>query len=783
MPLPAVPLLCAVLFASPIPPQNPPGQETGLEGVEVPEGALEEEGEFLVLKFDETEEGGLTIRQFIKICQINTGLNFTFDQSQPQLQQQLERKILLYGEKKIRKKDFYSFFQILMKINGFVTVPQGSGDLEVIMITPVNATTTQTIKSGAVFVSYEDVETFKDQPAVWIVTVVPLEFAEAQGLGTSLRTALSGGGPGTGQDAFMPLPTENALLIQGFGPFVASTVRLVRLLDREPKKAVPVREKIQLQEASAEDVADLLQDLLEEQRTPGAPRVPRPRGGADTRGNEGEIPTKIVPYPRDNSLIVSASQENLERIKDLVAWMDTRIEVPETNFRIYQLKNISAKELASDLQDFLQRTQQAEEQAARTAGQGGGGAGQNQQTEQRIVLVEQEETNSLLITATRTKWAELERLLDKLDQRQPQVLIETALIEVSGDFARDIGLEYANVNPPSGNAQKGFGFTSVGISTLLDQDGDGIPDTRVPDSTRTGITAGILDGQDFGIPILLAAAETRNDTNILSIPSILVTNNRGARVESLDEIPVTEQTPVQNVGITESFSGFQEAGIKLEITPSISSKEYLRLDVNLEISAFRGAFTGGTIPPPRATRTLATTVHLPHGATMWIGGIISDNLSVDETGIPFLSDIPVIGWIFGRTQSSNTKTTLFFFVTPRIMDDFEELRDVSEGGKSRAADVIGLERLRRIDPKFRFKKPLDIIMEEDLNGDGQDESGMIDLSSFSAPSFVTSGGFVTPEEVGVDPSDVPRTRVVPATPPEGKPRTLPVQRNLPESKP
>ena len=739
--------------------QDPGQDQDGLSGVQVPDEAFQDAGQYIVLSFDETQEGGLSLRQFIKLAQDVTGMTFTIESTGPAGSPRggspdLDNtKILLYGRKRIKKEDFYSFFQIMMKINGFVCVQQGSGDLSVIVITASpekNPQSGPTVKANTLFVDPEDVEQFKSQPGIYITTVVRLRYANAQTLGTGLRNAVTGGG-GADTSGFMPLAggSENAILIQGFGPFVAWATRLVRSLDIKPEGPEPVMEKIQLQEASAEEVAQLLQDLLEDTGSPEVRAAQRARqqegGGVVIPGYD--IETRVLAFPRDNSLLVVASPDNLDRVKDLIAKLDTKLDVPETNFRVYVLQNISAKDLAEDLKEFLERTQQAEEQAARNAGQGGNTSAPR--TEQRIVLQDQEETNALLITATRTKWAELERLLDRLDQRQPQVLIETALIEVTEDFARDFGVEFASVNPPDGDFQKGFGFTATGISTLVDTDDDNLPDTRVPAADRTGLVAGILDGTEFGVPILVAAAQTTSNTNILSTPSVLVSNNRAAKVESKDEIPTATVTGVQGVGTQQAFNDYQEAGIKLEITPSISSKKYLRLGISLEISTFRGTFVpGSTLPPPKITRSLSTTVYLPDGATMWIGGIIRDDLTEDETGIPWLSDVPVLGWVFGRHEKSTLKTTLYFFCTPRILDNFEELTDISERSKARAAETIGLNRVRQVDPNFDLQSPLDVILEEDVDGDGENETGLLDLSSFAAPAFVAPTGFVAPELVG-----------------------------------
>ncbi len=772
-----LPLLLPLAFlASPNSlPQDP--TVPGLEDVQIPDGALVDDGDYLELRFDETDAGGLTLRQFIKIAQVNTGLNFTVDTTTANVSSQLNaRKILLYGTKRIRKDEFYSFFQIMLKIYGFITVKQGSGDLAVIVITQESPANKGMIKANQIFVEPDQVEVFSSQPATFVATVYPLRFADAQQLGTALRTSIGGGNNSI--DTFTPLPTVNSILIQGYGPFVAASARMLRILDVEPFKKQPSFTRIQLHQASSEDLADLVTELIEDLDSNNA--RPTAGRGQDLKSQQA-LPTRVLANTRDNSLLVITDPEKLDMIKDLIAQLDTEVETPELSFRTYQLENISAKDLQKSLKAFLKEVQQNETRR--------GGNNQNttiSRNEQPIVLEAQEETNTLLITASRSKWLELERMLVTLDRRQKQVLIETALIEVSEDFNKEIGFEYASVNyPNSDGSQTGFGFTSMGISTLTDSDGDGTLDTRILDPNRSGFTAGILDGTEYGIPMLLAAAQSRNDANILSVPSILVTNNRGARVESIDEIPTSTQSATQGVGVTTTFDGYQEAGITLSITPSIAAGRYLRLGVSLEISAFRGTFTPGqTLPPTRITRKLDTTVYLPDGATMWIGGIIRDDMTTNNTGIPLLSDLPVLGWIFGSRSNANVKTTLFFFCTPRILDDedFAELADISTVGKAKAANVIGLQRVQRIDPEFEVDVPVDIILEESVDGSNELETGQLDLSSFSSPVFDPPSGLLEGGEMRQlgFPDTLPNDELEGVAPAHSDP-SEPSARNLPES--
>ena len=184
---------------------------------------------------------------------------------------------------------------------------------------------------------------------------------------------------------------------------------------------------------------------------------------------------------------------------------------------------------------------------------------------------------------------------------------------------------------------------------------------------------------------------------------------------------------------------YAEAGITLRISPSISAEKYLRLGISLDVSAFRGE-SSGSLPPPTVRRKIDTVVTLPDGATLWLGGIIRNDSTENDQGIPYLSEIPLIGWMFGSNSKTEIKTTLFFFCTPRILEDFEELQDISEKGKARAADTIGLGRLRMIDPEFELEYPADIILPQDKDEDGQSDTAHLNLSSFAQPIYSTSGG-------------------------------------------
>ncbi|MCK5942190.1 MAG: type II secretion system protein GspD [Planctomycetes bacterium] len=299
-------------------------------------------------------------------------------------------------------------------------------------------------------------------------------------------------------------------------------------------------------------------------------------------------------------------------------------------------------------------------------------------------------------------------LIDKLDQRQPQVLIEAALVELTtGDLDR-FGVELGLLDLPSGDQTdftRGFGFTSFGQSAFQDSDDDGIADTRLPDfdNPLQGVTGGIISGDGFAVPVLINALSTDDKANILSLPSVLVNNNETAIVRTTESRPT--QTQNQGTATTQSGVGApREAGITLEISPTISPNNYLRLNITLEVSRFVGAFdpnsvTGGGIT---LSRYIQTQVTMPSDATMIIGGVIEDSESASDGGIPILKDIPILGILFRRSENTSNKTNLYFFVTPTILDEdsFQDLYHVSLQKKLEAQDYIGERRLRIIDRRW-----------------------------------------------------------------------------------
>ncbi len=678
--------------------------------------AIQESGDSFILNFPQSPDGqgGMSLGQFVQACQQVTGL--TFHVKEDAATRLSSTFVRLLGTKRIPKTEFYSFFQILMVMNDFVCTEIGPSGISVIQIDSLQGTGASAapkIRAAAPYVDPENLGKYTNQPATLITTVINLPNTDVRSLSNTMRQLIAD--PNTQQ--MIPAGSSNSFVLTGFGSQVAALARMLRIIDNASAVEIiePEFALIRLEYAAADEISTLVEELLDfsSQVVRGAQNAAPQGATAPLSRGQGDV--KIMVDTRQNSLLVLALPDDMPRIRDLVAQLDVDVIDSERAYHIYGVENVEASDLAETLNSFLSDASRLEGQAGAGQGQANQGRGTGSS---EFVVVPDGKSNSLLIAASRTRYSEVLDLIRTLDQRQPQVLIETALIELTGQDIYDLGIELALADIPGIGSTGGYGLTNFGLSTLSDTDGDGIPDVRVP-STGTGVSAGFLDGDDFSLPILLKAMEENRNSNVLNVPSVLVNNNVQATVETKDEQPTTTITQNGTGGGTqENFDGYQEAGITMIISPSISASNYLRLDVELVISNFIGSVSGA-IPPPRSTRRLVTKVTVPDGDTMVIGGIIIDNRSETVNKIPFLGDLPVLGALFRRDSNSGTRTTLYFFVTPHILDDteFADLAEMSYQKKMDAANTIGMERMRIVDPNF--------------GGD----HGLIDLDGFDIPLY------------------------------------------------
>ncbi|MEZ5965760.1 MAG: secretin N-terminal domain-containing protein [Planctomycetota bacterium] len=653
---------------------------------------LRTEGDHYVLSFNERE--GLPVRDFIKMAEQVTGRNFIYNETEISQGDPNANKINFIGTKRILKEEFFAFFQTLLYVKNLACVVRGKGNTEIIEIINLNGPKRTEATSGAAYVQPEKLADYAAQTGVNIMTAVPVEHVRATMAAQTLRPFFAGSG-GT-QLNIGTAGNERVILLQGFAPQVVNAYELIKLVD-QPDRAPDQEFKVmQLEHHSAEELVPLLEQILSDRGRPGG--AAEGAGGGVIPGQQTQI--KILAHTALNAVILSGTREQVLEAMSLIVKMDQPVEQAQEDTHVVHVRNVEAKALRDTLSQFLQ-----EDQTAQQAAQAGQTQVAGQRRPRRTVVYAHEPSNSLLISGTATAVDSVKRVIDKLDTRQPQVLIEAAVVELSTTDAIRFGIELAGLDIANDNFRRPFGVTSFGLSTFTDTDGNGLPDTRLPDfeNPLRGVTGGIIASDDFAIPVLLNALDSDSRANILSLPSVVVNNNVTATVSN-KEVRPTQQVN-QGTATTSTGAGAdKEAGIELSISPSISSNNYLRLNVTLTVSRFTTAFDPTAVTAGvQVQRKIQTAVTIPSGSTMVLGGVIQDTQSESDDGVPFLKDIPILGWLFRSYSKANDKTNLYFFLTPNILDetDFSDLSEISFRRKMEAAQYIGHRRMQIVDHKWR----------------------------------------------------------------------------------
>ena len=222
--------------------------------------------------------------------------------------------------------------------------------------------------------------------------------------------------------------------------------------------------------------------------------------------------------------------------------------------------------------------------------------------------------------------------------------------------------------------------TQVGFERLIQFSSFGLSanaDGGLTLGPGAGLNAALFSPED-GDAVLRALA-VHNRARVLSVPRILVDDNSTGSLASVTEEPFISLNSFNNGGSSSSFAGFAEAGTNIEVTPRISDNDYLSLDYVITVNNFTGTGTDGS-PPPRQTDEIRSTVTIPDGHTVIVGGLNRKSSSVDLEGIPVLENIPLIRRLTGNEGTADGQTTLYVFLKPVILrdDKFEDLKHLSD---------------------------------------------------------------------------------------------------------
>jgi general secretion pathway protein D len=637
----------------------------------------------------------LDMADFLDAISKSTGHPLLYDPKNPRIAGQKMGSRFTHSVPEDRQFDT---FRAILAFFELTLIPIGPAGYEFYLVLD-SRSTNNIVKNKAVYVDYKDIDKYRDQDGLYISVAVPLRYIDNL---TVLRSALSNMVSPTGVGRVHEVVGSQSMIIMDFAPTVWAMVQLIQQMDVQPPGKRLVLEFVELQHAYADEVADIVtelmsaqRELLAQQRQPGqaAPTAATPE-------------PRILAYEPKNALVIAATEDDYNLIQSLVTKFDAEGTIGST-VEVVTLKHVQAEDLADTLTQVLEGVGgflpgtgaegPPQRPGTRPTGPGTQRTGGRRRNEFEPQVVPDPGTNSIILAADRKTIAALREIIEQIDRPKDQVLIEATLISLTRTDDFQLGVELAGIDETglSRDTYSGFGVTSFGLSTFEDTDGDLIPDINLPTNLSTpggGLVAGIF--RNGGIPVLLQAVQRLNNAKIVSMPSVVTYDNSSAVLRALSEQPTGTVNESASGSVQTGFDSFQEAGVTLTVSPHISADNYLRLDIELEVSSFTGDPPSAGFPSPRTRNVVNTTVALPDEHTVVMGGLISEEESLTEAGVPVLKDIPVLGYIFKNKTRRKIRRNLFIFVTPHILrqlpdNRFADLNRQSWLAKTRADQLLG----------------------------------------------------------------------------------------------
>ncbi len=590
-------------------------------------------GKGVVLNFNEVD-----ISTMVKFISDLTGKNFILDD-------RVKGKISVYSPSKLSIEEAYNVFVSVLELKGFTVVQSG----KVAKIVP-SASARQSgftlLPSGQALPVNES----------YVAQVTKLENISAQEALTFLQPMVSKDGH---ISAFGP---GNLILMVDSSLNIRKLHGILQTIDTERTREG--LEIIYLKNASAESVATTVRQWL-------SGSDGKPAGQPATTGGGGT--GSVLADQRLNALLVFGNESTKKAVRELASKLDVAPPEASSKVNVYYLENTDATEMAKVLDGVVKGISA---QATTAPGQPGAAAPQISPFESgKITITADKASNSLVIMASPNDYNNLAQVIKKLDRRSKQVFVQVLIAEVSLDKSRELGMQtgvlgggvlnkyltVAGLYDPLG--------TLGTIGSILTQGG-----TLTPDVTASPVN----------LTSVLKALDKNGLVNILSTPNILTSDNKEAEINVGENVPFQGSATQSSIGTTTSVER-KDIGINLKIKPQVSEGDYIRLDINQEISAVKDS-KGQAIDLITTKRSAKTSVVVKDKETVVIGGLIQDTEDETIQKVPFLGDIPGLGWLFKTKTKTRKKTNLMILLTPRIVRDAADLMTVSDEQRSKFGD-------------------------------------------------------------------------------------------------
>ncbi|RKH51646.1 type II secretion system secretin GspD, partial [Corallococcus aberystwythensis] len=612
------------------------------------------------------------------------------------------------GRVEVDADSFYSAFLAALDANGLAVYPYGRF-LKIVDKRSAKQNPIPTI------VDDETPYTTNEQ---MVTKLFKIKYVEVEPLRGVLQQLVSKDGD------TIPYPPDT-IIVNDVGSNIHRLERLINQLDS--RSSSDEMRIIQVQYATAQDVANTIQKLFEAKAgaggragqrpgnfTQGQPGQPPPGaegvagGGTDTGG--AATLSQIIPDERTNKLIIVASPAAFGRIQDLVR----EVDIPSgsgNKINVYPLENANSEELASTLQSLAQGTANRPQRGPIPQQPQGLPRAPAQAAELfsgEVKISADKGTNSLVIVASQGDYKNMVQIIQQLDQPRRQVFVEAVIMEVNLDRNSEFGINFHqgfSLKTDDGaipgilgtNYSGGSIPPSFSLANLASMGGflAGIQGPVLPELKALGI-----DIPAFGV--VLNAMQQSSDVNVLSTPHLLTSDNEEAEITVGQNVPFQSGfTPSAlgsslggagagaNGGINPSLLGSlgglgslyapitrQNVELKLTVKPQINESDFIRLVITEQTEEI--ASSDPVLGPTTSKRSAKTTVIAKDMETVVIGGIMQDRTLESVSKVPVLGDIPLLGHLFRDTTRRKTKTNLLLFLTPYIIRGQEDFRRIFE---------------------------------------------------------------------------------------------------------
>jgi len=591
------------------------------------------------------------ISTVVRFISETTGKNFIYDDK-------LKGKITIIAPKKLSSNEAFDLFVSVMELKGFAIVDIGSA----YRVSPASM-----VKQAPIKVSKGKARP-KRANELYMARLIPLEYLSPRELMPVLTPMVSR------QGYISAFGSSNSVLVLDTARNVDKVLKVVGYLD--VKSTANPSELVVLKYAMAKDMVDMLKKYEGGGATGAVPGQPL----AQTTAKKGPIEAK-----RLNGVIIFGNKAERKRQKELISLLDVKPSEAASRINVYYLENADAEELAKTLEKVVHSTTEPTTGAGKLKKP----VKTRSRFENPISITPDIDTNSLIIMAQPDDYSGIVKVIEQLDRRPLQVYVEAMIVEVSVDKAKDLGTKWRIAAEQNGKPITIGGFGKVDSSTMADI-ANGLSgfsigglanffnfDVTLPDGTSSTLSTP-------GLSVLFNLSDFHDVVNVLSTPQILTSDNQEAEIVVGDNVPflssLERATTTADQPVLQSIER-KDVGVTLRIKPQISKGDFIKLDLYQEISSVTPTTQAagvGAADIITSKRSAKTTVVVKDGQTIVIGGLIQDKIVKNETRVPVLSKIPLLGWLFKSTSETKEKTNLLVYLTPTIVRDSGDLKTLKE---------------------------------------------------------------------------------------------------------